>query len=142
VAEEEEMGEPESLEKEEEEESVWLERGLGGRVGNGRRVRGRSREKSEREKIREQLEDSPRAQRKQEIMDMDVEEIEREIERTKKALDDILRRRAEQVGVVVEQDAPPPPKKEEAHGKQAAMDAVSPEYYWNGERAGACVYGL
>ncbi len=80
-------------------------------MGNRRIVRGRSREKKEREKISEQLGDSPRVLWRQKIKDLDVEEIEREIERTEKALDDNLRRRAERVGVVVEQDAFPEKRK-------------------------------
>jgi hypothetical protein len=53
------------------------------------------------ERIREQFGDSPRIHRRHEIMEMDVDEIEEEIRRTKKAIEDNLRRRAEQAGMTV-----------------------------------------
>jgi hypothetical protein len=40
-------------------------------------------------------------------MEINVEEIEREIEKTEKTLDENLWRKAEQAGVTVEPDAPP-----------------------------------
>ncbi len=53
------------------------------------------------EQIKEHLGDSPRIHRRQEIMEMDVDEIEEEIIRIKEAIEDNLWRRAEQIGLTV-----------------------------------------
>ncbi len=52
------------MEKEEEEESARLERGLDSLVNERKSVRKRNTEKDERERIIEQLGDSPRARRR------------------------------------------------------------------------------
>jgi hypothetical protein len=53
-------------------------------------IRGRDTKKDERERIREQLGDSPRMFRRQEIMELDVGKMDEEIKRTDEAIDDNL----------------------------------------------------
>jgi hypothetical protein len=74
VTEEEVMEDLSSVLQEEEEGSLRLEQRLGSHVGGGRCVRKESMARREREEITRQLGDSPRACRRQEIMDMNVEE--------------------------------------------------------------------
>jgi hypothetical protein len=74
VTEEEVMEELSSVLQEEEEESSRLEQRLGSHVGGGMSVRKESMARREREEITRQLGDSPRVRRRQEIMDMNVEE--------------------------------------------------------------------
>jgi hypothetical protein len=57
--------------------------------------------KDEGERIREKLGDSPWMRRRQEIMEMDVDEIEKEIKRTEEVKDTNLQTRAERAGVIV-----------------------------------------
>ncbi len=64
-------------------------------------IRGRDTKKDERERIREQQGDSPRMFRRQEIMEMDVGEMEKEIKRTEEAIDDNLQRGFERAGMTI-----------------------------------------
>ncbi len=63
------------------------------------------------ERIRQQLGDSPRGRRRQEIMDMDMDEIDEEIKKTEKAIEDNLQKRAERVGIAVAAGCGTPPGK-------------------------------
>jgi hypothetical protein len=74
VTEEEVMEELSSVLQEEEEESLRLEQRFGSHVGSGWCVRKESMARREREEITRQLGNSPRARRRQEIMDMNMEE--------------------------------------------------------------------
>jgi hypothetical protein len=68
-----------SVSQEEEEESMRLEQGLIVNVSGKEHATRERVERREREEIRRQLGDSPRMCRRQEIMDMDMEELEKEL---------------------------------------------------------------
>jgi hypothetical protein len=91
----------ESIKRRKEEESMRLEKGVDNRVERRQAMKKEDTMGDESEWIREQLGNSPRTRRRQEIMDMDVDEMEKEIKRTEEAIKDNLRRRAEQAGITV-----------------------------------------
>jgi hypothetical protein len=72
--------------------------------------------------------------------DLTKEEMQGEIEKAEEALDDNLRRRAEQAGITILQGAPPG-KKKRLIQEQATLDTASSECCEDGEQPNPSIYG-